>query len=246
MDSSRSGFLSTLLMTLPLIIVPALALLRPPHPSASVSSRNLAADEAINEGAELGFPDDFPAGPSADSVSRNSDDVDINAIFGSAENGSANGADTASDKAPKAGEGDTDQSDGDMPSAGFDPFQESDSGEGSAPMRAPRSRADKAPAPKAAGDTRPGTAAPTGPTDPVESDRSSAQRLVQQLNALGSIRTLWFDAGDRTPVGFAAFFRGQTELTVYRFEAVGQTRAECARNVLDQVTAWRRQTATAP
>ncbi|MGV2333497.1 MAG UNVERIFIED_CONTAM: hypothetical protein LVR18_04995 [Planctomycetaceae bacterium] len=84
------------------------------------------------------------------------------------------------------------------------------------------------------------------PLTPLNLTTRQPQRLVQQLNALGSIRTLWFDAGDRTPVGFAAFFRGQTELTVYRFEAVGQTRAESARNVLDQVTAWRRQTATAP
>ncbi|MFM7036780.1 MAG: hypothetical protein ACKO2L_03580 [Planctomycetaceae bacterium] len=246
MDSSRSGFFSTLLMTLPLIIVPAMALLRPPHPSASVSSRNLAADEVGNDVTELGFPDDFSGKTSPDSVSENSDDVDINAIFGTAEKGTRNGTDAASGKAPKTSEGDVVQSDNDVPSADFDPFQDSDSGAGRSPTKTRGGDAAKAPAPQASGDGRPRTAAPTGPADPIESDRSSAQRLVQQLNALGSIRTLWFDAGDRTPVGFAAFFRGQTELTVYRFEAVGQTRAECARNVLDQVTAWRRQTATAP
>jgi hypothetical protein len=229
-------------MTLPLIVVPAMALLRPPHPSATVSSRNLAADEVGTVDAELGFPDDLSGKPGIESAPENSDDVDIDAIFGAANDPS----DDAPGKPPKTVEEGTGQSDSDIPSAGSDPFQDSDSGGGSAPRRQPRRGGTGFPALRTSGDSPSGTAAPTGTSDPVESDRSSAQRLVQQLNALGSIRTLWFDAGDRTPVGFAAFFRGQTELTVYRFEAVGQTRAECARNVLDQVTAWRRQTATAP
>ncbi|MFM7058702.1 MAG: hypothetical protein ACKO2P_17445 [Planctomycetota bacterium] len=219
MDSSRSGLFSTLLMTLPLIIVPAMALLRPPNPASSVSSQNLAADDSASDSEhglsadELGFPDDFSGRPSTDSVSENSDDVDINAIFG-------NDAVKRSPESRGAPEDVRADSTTDAPPhAGTDPFQKTDS-------------APQATAPN------PGS----GPRSDL--DNSSAQRLVQQLNALGSIRTLWFDAGDRTPVGFAAFFRGQTELTVYRFEAVGQTRAECAGNVLEQVTAWRRQTAT--
>jgi hypothetical protein len=227
MDSSRSGLLSTLLMTLPLIIVPAMALLRPPNPSASVSSQNLAADdspespESALSADELGFPDDFSGKPAADTPSDTSDDVDINAIFG--------------DQTEKPSATPTE------PQSGSDPFQTSDSAVTKSPAPKVKPRSPTAPAPRSS----PSENIPpdTASSDP---DHSSAQRLVQQLNALGSIRTFWFDAGDRTPVGFAAFFRGQTELTVYRFEAVGQTRAECAKNVLDQVTAWRRQAATSP
>jgi hypothetical protein len=49
MESSRSGLLSTLLMTLPLIVVPAIALLRPPGQMASVSTTPL---EATDDSAE--------------------------------------------------------------------------------------------------------------------------------------------------------------------------------------------------
>lgn len=230
MDSSRSGLLSTLLMTLPLIIVPAMALLRPPNPSASVSSQNLAADDSTESSEspesalsadELGFPDDFSGQPTAETSSGTSDDIDVNAIFGDqAESPSA----TSSDPEPVS-----------------DPFQTGDSAPAKSPAETIKLRGPTAPAPR----SRPSENTPPAADNP-DPDHSSAQRLVQQLNALGSIRTLWFDAGDRTPVGFAAFFRGQTELTVYRFEAVGQTRAECAKNVLDQVTAWRRQAATSP
>ena len=230
MDSSRSGLLSTLLMTLPLIIVPAMALLRPPNPSGSVSSQNLAADDSPDSSAspesalsadELGFPDDFSGKPAAEDPSDSSDDVDINAIFG--------------DQAEKPSAASSE------PEPVSDPFQTSDSAPAKPPAQKIQPRGPAAPAPQ----SRPSETTPPATASP-DPDHSSAQRLVQQLNALGSIRTFWFDAGDRTPVGFAAFFRGQTELTVYRFEAVGQTRAECAKNVLDQVTAWRRQAATSP
>lgn len=219
MDSSRSGLFSTLLMTLPLIIVPAMALLRPPNSASSLSSQNLSADDSAGAAEsglsadELGFPDDFSGKPASESSSQSFEDADINVIFGDDTKKRSAAPQATSDDVPAG------LDDNAVPKAGADPFQ----------------KGDAAP-PAAARDGSPGS----GP------DNSSAQRIVQQLNALGSLRTLWFDAGDRTPVGFAAFFRGQTELTVYRFEAVGQTRAECARDVLNQVTAWRRQTATSP
>jgi hypothetical protein len=55
---------------------------------------------------------------------------------------------------------------------------------------------------------------------------------------------MWFEAGPKTPVGFAAFFRGETELTRIRFEAVGQSREECAKSVLNQVRQWQAEQAT--
>lgn len=46
MDSSRSGLLSTLLMTLPLIIVPAIALLRPAGGPSGVSQTIVRGSES--------------------------------------------------------------------------------------------------------------------------------------------------------------------------------------------------------
>lgn len=62
MDSSRSGLLSTILMTLPLIVVPAVALLRPPG-QTGVSTVDLAASESESE-LDDSFFDDFDADPS--------------------------------------------------------------------------------------------------------------------------------------------------------------------------------------
>ena len=45
----------------------------------------------------------------------------------------------------------------------------------------------------------------------------------------------------KTPVGLAVFFRGPEELTRFRFEAVGDNRDACARDVLEQVTRWQQQ-----
>ncbi len=59
MDSSRSGLLSTILMTLPLIVVPAVALLRPPG-QAGVSTVDLEASEDESE-LDDSFFDDFDA-----------------------------------------------------------------------------------------------------------------------------------------------------------------------------------------
>jgi len=235
MDSSRSGLLSTFLMTLPLIIVPAMALLRPPNPSASVSSQTLAAEESDPSEEDLGFPDDFSGTPTADNPSQDASDADIDVPLGAVK--------TPSDTAPKPNSAEQTARSPADPDAGSDPFQQDEIPENST-KGSPKEAG--APAPNAPNPRLPRD--PAGPQAPesADADRSSTKRLVQQLNALGAIRTLWFDAGDRTPVGFAAFFRGQTELTVYRFEAVGQTRAECAQDVLDQVTAWRRQSANIP
>ena len=223
MDSSRSGLLSTLLMTLPLIIVPAMALLRPPGADSTLSTQNLAADDSGDspvpaDGAdELGFPADFGGKPSAENP-NGPDDLDVDAIFGSTEK-----------QTPKAPKQET------APNVSPDPFQSTDQ-----PDKLQNQSTTEITPP-----TEPPAATPESPGAAVPKPEPT-QRLVQQLNALGCIRTLWFDAGEKTPVGFAAFFRGQTELTVYRFEAVGQSRAECADNVLRQVTEWRRQSASNP
>jgi hypothetical protein len=221
MDSTRSGLLSTLLMTLPLIVVPALALLRPPNAPSSVSTQNLAADtESPSDADELGFPDDFTSTPAKTQPTPNNDDLDIDSIFGTQEP-SANSNPKSNPKSNPSNPKNSSEPAPEKSSA--DPFQ-----------------TDTPPPPSQDEKTQP---IPKSDPPPPTTTPDSTQRLLQQLNALGCIRTHWFDAGDNSPVGFAAFFRGETELTVYRFEATGQSRGQCVQDVLQQVTDWRRMAA---
>jgi hypothetical protein len=204
MESSRSGLLSTLLMTLPLIVVPAVALLRPPGRIASVSTTPL---EAKDDSAEE-LLDEF-------------DIVESESELRGMRAGRA--ADYASDE--------FDELFADSPSASNSRSADTD-------------RASTQDSAEALNEDL------SNPFDLEESSYDSvtdrknigtaggAERIVEELNVKGALRTMWFEAGARTPVGFAAFFRGQTELTRIRFEAVGQSREECARNVLNQVRQW--------
>ncbi|MCA9012807.1 MAG: hypothetical protein KDB01_23810, partial [Planctomycetaceae bacterium] len=70
---------------------------------------------------------------------------------------------------------------------------------------------------------------------------SDAKELISQLNARGALKTVWFDAGEKTPVGLAVFFRGAKENTRIRFESVGSSREACAEHVLAQVLRWQQQ-----
>jgi hypothetical protein len=209
MESSRSGLLSTLLMTLPLIVVPAIALLRPPGQMPSVSTTPLEATD--------------------DSAEELLDEFDI----------------VESESEPRKTRADRET---DVASEEFDElFAESPSVSNSRSADADRSL------------KRDSTEAfdkdLSNPFDLEESSDDSlteqqtpkttggAERIVEELNVNGALRTMWFEAGSKTPVGFAAFFRGQTELTRIRFEAVGQSREECARNVLNQVRQWQAEQA---
>ena len=227
MDSSRSGLLSTLLMTLPLIVVPAIALLRPPG-QAGIST--VALDAADVEEADSLFKD-FPeleADPaevsrtespgSFDTLLNDDDDDDLgsNTRGGNPEDIDARDAEAPRDVSPHT-----------VPpgNAHRDPFLTEDE-----PQTPPLTK-------------------PTGPDPEPESGIGSkpeavkpdAGQIVEQLTAMGALKTMWFEAGDKTPVGFAVFLRGPQELTRFRFEAVGESREACARDVLEQVTRWQQQ-----
>ncbi len=210
MDSSRSGLLSTLMMTLPLIVVPAIALLRPPGQLNGVSTAALDASESAAEDAFLNETLDRLGAEFGDSVEssvkparkKGTDDVD-SFIENELKDASATEAGSERRREPeRAG----------LPRIDGDPFM------------------PEADAVDSFGESR------TTPGDSEDDPARSAEKIVEELSAQGALRTLWFEAGARSPVGFAAFFRGQAEL--FRFEAVGQTRDECAQNVLDQVTQW--------
>ena len=209
MESSRSGLLSTLLMTLPLIVVPAIALLRPPGQMASVSTTPLeatddSAEELLDEFDIVESESEPPktrTGREADGLSDEFDEL----FTESPSDSSSRSADT--DRPLKRDS--TEAFDNDL-SNPFDLDESSDD------------LITEQQTPKTTG---------------------GAERIVEELNVNGALRTMWFEAGSKTPVGFAAFFRGQTELTRIRFEAVGQSREECARNVLNQVQQWQAEQA---
>ncbi|MEJ7594136.1 MAG: hypothetical protein WKF77_21565 [Planctomycetaceae bacterium] len=223
MDSSRSGLLSTLLMTLPLIVVPAVALLRPPG-QAGVSTVVLEAADA--EDADSLFEDfpEFEADP-AEAARTESPEIldspliDDHDLWSKPEGGipedvDKRDAEALRDGSPRA-----------LPPGGAnrDPFLPEDG--------------PQTPLPKKQPDPQPESERGSGP-EPAE---PNAGQIVEQLTAMGALKTMWFEAGDRTPVGFAVFFRGPQELTRFRFEAVGESREACARDVLEQVTRWQQQ-----
>lgn len=224
MDSSRSGLLSTLLMTLPLIVVPAVALLRPPG-QAGISSVGLeASDGSADDTLFDGFPD-FESDP-ADAISTEPS-ANPDSPLMDHDNPGSNPEDSI--------------------------FQELNSPEtespGDASLRnSPPGRANKDPFLPEAGPPSTPPIKPRGTNedeplsgsdpDPAKPD---AAQIVEQLNAMGALKTMWFEAGDKTPVGLAVFFRGPEELTRFRFEAVGGSREACARDVLEQVTRWQQQ-----
>lgn len=209
MESSRSGLLSTLLMTLPLIVVPAIALLRPPGQTSSVSTTPLEAtddsEEVLLEEFDLVESDAEPRKSRAVHESDSAGD-EFEELFAESP------------------------ADGDLKSENRGLKRAKDS---SAAFHRELSNPfdlEESPETTAADEQTIGTS-------------GGAERIVEELNVEGALRTMWFEAGPRTPVGFAAFFRGQTELTRIRFEAVGQTREECARNVLNQVRQWQAEQA---
>lgn len=225
MDSSRSGLLSTLLMTLPLIVVPAVALLRPPG-QTGVSTASLDAAEVDDVDSMFDDFDGFDADPSKafkqgqenspaashkNNVDSGQSPSDIDEFFGDAD---LSGNDRRESFAPRSAPART---------APSDPFM--DAGPGSAESQVKPQESAKRPE----SDTEEHT------------EKADAKAIVEQLNAMGALKTHWFTASDKKPVGLAVFFRGDTEKTRIRFEAVGLSRDECAEDVLQQVTRWQQQ-----
>lgn len=203
-------------MTLPLIIVPAIALLRPPGQTSGISDTVAKSAEA----EEFGFPSEFAEAGQPAVSSTSPDEISHDFGFPSQDSNSGSAPKPTPPKrrsAPKAEKNDEIFAPDDLSERrGLEEEEIRDR-----------------PSPKAV------LSESEGEISPINSDGPTSETVVRQLNAMGAVRTLWFDAGETSPVGFAAFFRGDTELMRYRFEAVGQTRTECAENVLKQVTQWR-------
>ncbi|MFZ9090164.1 MAG: hypothetical protein ACO3FE_08740 [Planctomycetaceae bacterium] len=80
MDSSRNSLLSTLLMTLPLIVVPLIAMLRPPGPTGGISTAPMAASETpwLNDFDGL-FEEEFASENATDTPAESDPSWKINA-----------------------------------------------------------------------------------------------------------------------------------------------------------------------
>lgn len=247
MDSSRSGLLSTLLMTLPLIVVPAIALLRPPGPIGGVSGTPADASEEDENFGMPGFDEITGSDsrtPSKKSKRSKKETDDFSEIFPDED------ADKTAESTDEEEKTDSDDPGDaplfDEPRKELKPSRTNSKGssrKGSMEKRkAPVSDSGDADFKEVVQSGERGAA--DADKEPLEAPEPSAtpksQQIIKQLNAMGAIRTLWFHAGEATPVGLAVFFRGDTELMRYRFEAVGSSRDECAKNVLDQVLAWQK------
>lgn len=211
-------------MTLPLIVVPAVALLRPPGPGG-VSSVELAASEhEADDSLFEGFPD--LESDSRGAIAKEPPGQSDSSLFGNDDHGSNPEDDILQDMSSSDAESPGDVSLRTSPQHGTskDPFLPD--------VEPPASPPIKQPGPKSEG--------PLIESDPAP-EKPDAAQIVEQLNAMGALKTLWFEAGDRTPVGLAVFFRGPEEQTRFRFEAVGDSREACARDVLEQVTRWQQQ-----
>ncbi len=221
MDSSRSGLLSTILMTLPLIVVPAVALLRPPGTASGVST--VALDASEDDGVNSIFDDfdGFDSDPSNGFTEKSAEHSESDSTS-SADEFLFHDDDEPHPVAENRGEQPKAAARHNPPSS--DPFIDH------AVTQAPASGMEKTGPPNTSVDQ-----------SSPEFGISDAERILEQLTTLGAVKTMWFNAGENAPVGLAAFFRGETELTRIRFEAVGKSRDECARQVLEQVTRWQKQ-----
>ncbi|MFN9717255.1 MAG: hypothetical protein ACK58L_01085 [Planctomycetota bacterium] len=257
MDSSRNGLLSTILMTLPLIAVPAMALLRPPG-QAGVSSRPLEAREESSKDFLLDTEEDTQSSEDDELLFEQEDEQKDSKRTADSKRGKKRdtpGFDEIFDDVParKPKSKTADSDDGRMSTETTDEFddllEEVDSDSGSAGLKDPfieESGDDDPKAPETnAGRGSPGKEKSSGSRDKAPAEREDqlpqAEEIVEQLTARGAVRTKWFEAGERYPVGFAVYFRGRSEDERIRFEAVGQTRDDCARDVLQQIDAWQQR-----
>ena len=217
MDSSRGGPLTTFIMTLPLIVIPALALLRPADQEGSLLHSLLSAGtRAVNGDASDSVDGDQESDPFAD-------------LFSEVSESSAGF-----------------EADETEPNAAADPDGGLDAdlfAEAFGDSAADEIRSDFGAAPKSAGfdSASPFDAAPPprNPAPPAV-DLSGDQRLRQllgQLKAMGAERPVWFSPGNQT-VGFAAFFQSGKGMLSYRFSAVADSHAAAVADVIAQARRW--------
>lgn len=252
MDSSRNGLLSTLLMTLPLIAVPAMALLRPPGQQPGVSTSPLEAkeespedwlDDGLGSDSEPDeetplFEDEEKPKSKPDRSKKKHAEPEFDGLFDVDPGENKKGKKPVGTKSggKKANPESKSEASSGRSEAMRDPFIDGEIEE-SKPEDSGRT--------KKTDDESMGSDFKEVPdsdeVDPLPSG-PRADEVVKQLTARGAVRTKWFEAGERYPVGLAVYFRGRNDDEQIRFESVGQTRDDCAADVLKQVDEWKSET----
>lgn len=258
MESSRGGMLSTLIMTIPLIVVPAIALLRPPAPGGT----------AVTGSVE--------AGTESDDLDLEGFENELNGEFGSSADDSAEETSSAAKKGrnrdagdewselfpeetppePRKTEGTSKRSSTSSRSANMKELEQAfgeevaDGGNTASPapdfppeFAEPGNSADNksvsSEAGNSAGASGPVDAPQPAPKQPLSSDTREAEQLITELNNLGVSKCIWFTTGNADLHGFAAFLKLEDPEFLVRFEAIGASRSAAVRDVLGQVRNWK-------
>ncbi len=251
MESSRGGMLSTLIMTIPLIVVPAIALLRPPAPNGTSVTGSVEAGTEMDDFGLGELDDDFE-----EEVGSTDSDSPDNSDRGSKKPRGSRSRNEFDDLFPEetskqsefskssdsSSTGDAGEFSEDRTAdSGLEAFGSEASGQDgeSAPEFSPNDidLESTKPSPRDPVSPAPSANPRQGPTSPEDS--FAASELIVELNSLGVRKTLWFSPGTNELHGFAAFLNVADQEFLVRFEAIGNTRADAVRDVLQQVRAWK-------
>ncbi|MBL8817890.1 MAG: hypothetical protein JNL58_17835 [Planctomyces sp.] len=232
MESSRGGMLSTLIMTIPLIVVPAIALLRPPAPNGTSVTGSVEAGTEMDDFGLGELDDDFE-----EEVGSSDADSPDNSDRGSKKPRGSRSRNEFDDLFP---EETSEQSEF---GRSVDPTSPGETGalpetrladSGSKAIGSDASvQVDESPPEFSPNDIN------VESTKPSPEDSFAASELIVELNSLGVRKTLWFSPGTNELHGFAAFLNVADQEFLVRFEAIGNTRADAVRDVLQQVRAWK-------
>lgn len=262
MESSRGGMLSTLIMTIPLIVVPAIALLRPPAPGGTAVTGSVEAgtesDDLDLEGFENELNGEF--GTSADDSaeetnsaakkgrSRDRDD-EWSELFpedsprdSKKNEGTAKRSNSRSSGMKELEQAFGEEFSGGQETTGFTPeFSPDDTETAGASRSAEGAAVTASNAGSAPPAFNPGTVDVPSPASkpPVTEDTREADVLISELNSLGVSKCIWFTTGNADLHGFAAFLKLEDPEFLVRFEAIGNSRAAAVRDVLGQVRNWK-------
>lgn len=233
MESSRSSLFSTVIMTLPLVVVPAIALLQPPAPNSGASSTELGAAEEFDIFKDL-------------------------EVFEFADEANA-AAGRTSDNSPAQAEDEFDalfhEVGGDSPGRPHTPAPNSDSipeyrrDDPFVPTQGHRGAAESSdPAAAARGSAISEQELPPAGRAAAPATDAEESRLLMQLQAQGVMRIHWFvpgTTGTTGRIGVAIFVPGDDPAVTYRFESVAVQRRDALVDVLLQLTRWQARAAEA-
>lgn len=214
MDSPRGSTFTNVLMMLPMVVVPTLALLQMPENKGSLLSKLVAA--------ATGQTEDSPD-PNAEQAAASAED-----IWSAIEGASASPDDEVEDAFGSMGE---------ELSSPFGTKQELASPFNDATDTA---FAEDPPVVRSTPSASP-PAVLNGPRmTPVSvPENQQVSQLLTQVDALGAKKTMWFGPGGGQ-FGFIAFVNSGPNQVSYRFEAISSSPEAAVAEVIGKIEMWRR------